>query len=79
MYNDEKKFTRLTVENSYGHKITVDWDHEDVDMEDLLNAFYASLIGLTWQPETVLRNMRDFADERLALYDKEKKDEEDYE
>ena len=76
MFNEEKQFTRLTLENSYGHKITVDWDHEDVDIEDLLNAFYASLIELTWLPETVLRNMRDFADERLSLYEKDNENEE---
>jgi hypothetical protein len=37
----------------------------DVSIEDLINAFYSACIGITYQPKTVLQNMKDFADEHL--------------
>jgi len=38
----------------------------DVSIEDLINAFYSACIGITYQPQTVLRCMKEFAEERLT-------------
>lgn len=71
MFDKEKKqFTRLTFENSYGHKITQEWDSEDVDIDDLLQGFYTALIGATWHPCSVLRCMKDFSEDLLSSLEK---------
>ncbi len=65
MYNKEENFTRLTYESSYGHKQIYELDHEDASLDDVLDGFYALLIGATWHPLTILNGMKDFALEKL--------------
>lgn len=64
-YND-KKFGRLIWEDSNGRRIAYEWDHTMIEMEELLNAFYSIMIGITWQPTTILSNMKEFAEEKLG-------------
>lgn len=61
--------------DQYGCKMTItqhgkmfSWETStwDCDMDDFLEAFYGMMIGLTYHPETVLRGMKEFADERLG-------------
>ena len=68
MYEEKKPFTRLTFENSYGHKQIYELDHEDACLEDMLDGFYALLIGATWSPIGTLEAMRDFAQEKLDAF-----------
>ena len=74
MYEEKKPFTRLTFENSYGHKITHEWNSADLSVEDVLDGFYAALIGATWTPQGILHSMRDFAEERLEVLEPEEKE-----
>lgn len=58
---DEVK-TRLIFENGEDRFV---WEspYSDVTMEDILNALYGMLVGKTWTPATVIKAMKDFADE----------------
>lgn len=58
----EEKFTRLTLEQS-DRKITVEIPCEDVTAEDMCNAFYTVMTGMTFLPVTTLEAMRDFYEE----------------
>lgn len=54
----------LTVDD-----ITTSWEapHFDCTMDDLLSAFFGLLVAHTWLPETVLTNMKEFAEEQLNV------------
>ena len=49
---DNKKFTRLTVEQS-DKKITWEVPYEDVDGELMVDAFKTLLVGMTFNPNSV--------------------------
>lgn len=67
-YKDSKEEnTRLTLE-SYGNIYRFEANHCDSDMEELLYAFYWLLTAATWCPETVLEEMKFFAEERLKIF-----------
>lgn len=77
MKRDEVK-TRLIFENNENRFI---WEspYDDVTMEDILNALYGLCVSATWCPDTVIKSMKDFAEER-AMYvegDKEYEADED--
>ena len=63
MENDK---TILTFESN-GNKIIYEmpWC---VGMEELLDAFYSGCIGITFAPETILKNMKEYAEEKLEAY-----------
>ena len=65
MYKEKEPFSRLTLESSYGTKQIAEWDHEDISIDDILDAFYGILIGATWHPQTILQAMQEFAEEKL--------------
>lgn len=56
--------TRLTLE-SYGNIYRFEANHCDSDMDEILYAFYGLLTAATWSPITILKSMKEFADERL--------------
>lgn len=62
--NNEKQITRLTLEN-YDYKVSWEVPYSDSQVQDLCQAFYSLLIGVTYSPETVLEGMKSFAEERL--------------
>lgn len=61
----EKLKASLSLE-VYGKKVTVDFDHEDLNMTELLEAFYGMCVAHTWHPETVIKSMSNFVDEHSA-------------
>ena len=52
----ENNKTILTFESN-GKKITYEMG-EYANMEDLLDAFFSGCIGLTYMPDTILKNMK---------------------
>ena len=70
--------TRLTLE-SYGNVYRFEADHCDCDMEEMLYAFYGLLTAATWSPITILKAMKEFADERLELLENHQNSEEENE
>lgn len=65
--NDEVK-TRLVFETENDRYI---WEspYVDVSMEDILDAFFGMLVSATWQPETVISCMRDYAEDHSYMLD----------
>lgn len=57
--------------SQHGKTFTWETDAWDCDMEDFLEAFYGMMIGATYHPETVLRSMKEFAEERLECWEKD--------
>ena len=57
---------KLTFESN-GKKITNEMS-EFTNMEDLLDAFFSGCIGLTYMPDTILKNMKLYADSKLEVY-----------
>ena len=41
---------------------------EWANMEDLLDVFFSGCIGLTYMPDTILKNMKLYADSKLDVY-----------
>ncbi len=58
----EDKFTRLTLEQS-DKKITWEVPYEDATGEDLVQAFYALMIGISFLPVTIRQSMREFVED----------------
>jgi hypothetical protein len=58
----ENKFTRLTLEQS-DKKITWEVPYEDATGEDLVQAFYSLMIGMTFLPTTVRQSMQEFVED----------------
>lgn len=58
----ENKFTRLTLEQS-DKKITWEVPYEDATGEDLVQAFYSLMIGLTFLPTTIRQSMQEFVED----------------
>lgn len=77
MLNDKKKFTRLTIESSYGTKQTYEFDSEDVCAEELISAFYALMIGSTYQETSTLELMKQFAEDKLKVLKRDQEDKTD--
>ncbi len=62
----ENNKTILTFESN-GKKITYEMSVY-ANMEDLLDAFFSGCIGLTYMPDTILKNMKLYADSKLEVY-----------
>jgi hypothetical protein len=77
-YKQKQENTRLTLE-SYGNVYRFEADHCDCDMDEILYAFYGLLTAATWSPITILQAMKQFADERLELWEIHKNKEEENE
>jgi len=58
-WDEDKKFTRLTVEQS-NKKIVWEVPYEDVDGEDMMAAINTLMVGMTFHPNTVLHCMAGF-------------------
>lgn len=59
MYSTDKKFTRLTLENDE-NKFIWETPYNDVSIEDLIHAFFSSLVGMTWLPNTIYDSLADY-------------------
>ena len=70
MYNEDNKFTRLTLEQS-DKKIVWEVPYEDVDaIDDMLHAIYTIMVGMTFHPDTVIHAFASFLQEKASnLYD----------
>ena len=68
--------TRLTLE-SYGNVYRFEANHCESDMDEMLYAFYGLLTAATWSPITILKAMKEFADERLEILENNQNMEED--
>lgn len=61
----ENTKTILTIEHSgTKHSSELSWD---AGMDDLIQSFYGLCIAATWNPVTVLENMKEFAEEHLEV------------
>lgn len=67
MENTIKQPTILSLV-TYNNKFTWETDHSDINIDDLLEAFYGLCVGVTFAPEAVLQGMKDFAEERLDSF-----------
>lgn len=54
---------KITIEN-YGKKMSVETDHEDVDINEYMDIFYGLLVTATFSPETVLNGIKDFIEDK---------------
>ena len=68
MYNEIKKFTKFTVEQS-GHKIVYELPYEDVTGEDIMHAVKTLMIGMTFFEDTVYASMANYLEQNCELYD----------
>lgn len=59
-YKNEPAFTRLTMETSYGTKVTIDCDHADISADDAVQMFYTAMVGLTFNENSIAGAMDDF-------------------
>ena len=68
MDNNDKVKTRLVYETENDRYI---WEspYMDVDMQDILDAFFGMLVSATWQPITIINAMKDFVDEHHDMLD----------
>ena len=71
--NTKETKTKLTLE-SFENTVTWESPHSDVNMEDLLSAFYGLCIAVTWMPQTVLEEMKAFAESHLEVLNLNKED-----
>ena len=73
MDNNDKVKTRLVYETENDRYI---WEspYMDVDMQDILDAFFGMLVSATWQPSTIVNAMKDFVDEHNDLLDSDEPD-----
>ena len=64
---EDKKFTRLTLEQS---DLKVVWEvpYEDVNTEDMMNAINTIMIGMTFHESQVYKAMADYLTDKA--YDK---------
>ena len=63
MYNNlTPKPTILTMEN-YGKKVTVEFDHSDLDINEIMEAFYSLAIGMGYHPNSFKRWVIEMAEE----------------
>ena len=66
MYNDKNPLTRITIEN-YENKVSWEVPYNDVNLEDMFNAFVGLMVTLTWNQDQILDYMREYIDERQPL------------
>jgi hypothetical protein len=59
MYNDSKKFTRLTLEQN-DLKLVWEVPYKDVTGEDMLQAIYTLMVGMTFNEKTIFNSMANF-------------------
>ena len=53
--------TKLTYE-MYGMKFTAEFpDSDNVDIDDIMSAFYGLMTAASWHPDTVINGMAEFA------------------
>lgn len=58
---EEKQTIKLTLEDSYGNKSTIEYSDADIFANDVVNMFYSAMLGLTYQESSILDAMLDFA------------------
>ena len=59
MYNDNKKFTRLTLEQN-DLKLTWEVPYGDVNGEDMMHAIHTLMIGMSFSDKAVFNSMASF-------------------
>lgn len=75
MLEEKKQFTKITCETSYGEKMTLEWDTEDLSPDDYMHAFYTIMVGQTFMPKTILEAMYEYAHDALKNIEPEYLDE----
>lgn len=72
MMEENKKFTRLTIEQP-DFKVIWEKPYEDVDIYEMLDAFNTLMLGITFTQKTVYSGMANWlnehADEYYIVYD----------
>ena len=58
----QKHYCTLSIK--MGEYNTMEWhaDNVDVSIEDLLDGFYGCLVGLTYTPETIIEDIKEWVD-----------------
>ena len=78
MYNEEKKFTRLTLEQN-NRKIVWEIPYNDPNGEDMMEAIRTIMIGMTFSDKSVESSMVDYINEHSDEYEViDKSDNENY-
>lgn len=72
MIIEHSEKTVLTLEHA-DRKVSTELNW-DASMEDLLDALYGACVATTWHPTTILEGMRDFAEERLEAFGRNKEE-----
>jgi len=54
---------KITIE-SYGKKMSVETDHEDVGICEYMDIFYGLLVTATFSPDTIIEGIKEFVEER---------------
>lgn len=54
---------KITIE-SYGKKMSVEVNHEDVSIEEYIDMFYGLLVTATFSPLTIINGFKEFVEEK---------------
>ena len=68
---DKEYLSRITVENNEMNEKKVVWEipYNDANLDDWLHGFLTCMVGITFNEQQVLREMKEFAEERLPKDD----------
>lgn len=70
---DEKIISKITVEN-YDYVVSWELPYNDTSIDDFLQGFVSCLVGVTYNENSILEAMYEYAKDRLDI-DKDSKDE----
>lgn len=76
MRNSNEKHPAIEITYKTEHAMST-WSSEyfDASLEDIFNGIFGMLVAQTWDPQSILEEMRDFAIEHLpAEYETEEKE-----
>lgn len=68
MYNNEKRFTRLTLEQN-DCKVVWEVPYDDVSGEDMMQAIRTIMIGMTFSDKSVESSMANYLQEHSDEYE----------
>ena len=67
----------VTISNSSQYQEFSWKGNWDAGADEIIEAFYSMMVGLTFPETTVLRAMKEFAEEKLSILEPEEKEEEE--
>ena len=73
---EEKRLTKITIEN-YDKIVSWEVPYNDVNLDDMFDAFVGLLTTLTWHNDSIIEFMKEYAEERLPNIEEESDTEEE--